>query len=424
MILAGIAFLIVEVYKERSTTSHRLVTFTLALLFAAQGSVFWLSGDLMNAMGSVLITFALLASLYLKIDGLFNFVTLVLLLIAGGGTIFVLNPDSFPSVLAAKLITENKFIFVIGWSVGWLFIAVNSLQGLVKRSLLASSVGLFTVAAAAFTFASLAISYSRWDSAIYSLLIGAFAIAFPFEHKFGTFTISSKKELLRGAVWLASVLFIGIALVFYLQQSFKNYVFSQNERSVQAAAQIIEAGAAEAKAALINFRDNRSDKLAGFLTSHKQEDQSINQFLKDFYELAPTLRRVGLIKASGKGLALYPTDPAFKGLHLSDRNYFKEVRAGGNFAISEGIKPIVAGAPVAIVLAMPVSDKNGRLLGVLIGSLDLARLANKLGDISLGENGTFIIADQQGKIILHRDDSAFVGTIEHLGPQCRCVGGL
>lgn len=84
---------------------------------------------------------------------------------------------------------------------------------------------------------------------------------------------------------------------------------------------------------------------------------------------------------------------------LSERDYFKAVVNGADFAISAPMISKVSGN-VAVMMAVPVK-RNGQLVHVLYSRLDLAELNQQIIAMKYGEKGRAYLTDAAGVTIAH-----------------------
>ena len=87
-----------------------------------------------------------------------------------------------------------------------------------------------------------------------------------------------------------------------------------------------------------------------------------------------------------------------KDMDRSDRDYIKAVR--------ETKQPFVTGPSISgstgkliTVIAYPVMDEAGQLVGILYGTVELDEISNMVGGIRFFASGRVFLADQEGKVI-------------------------
>ncbi len=116
----------------------------------------------------------------------------------------------------------------------------------------------------------------------------------------------------------------------------------------------------------------------------------------DFYEFIAIADQSGAVVASSL--------PAHVGaMNVADRSYFKDSLAGKE-AVSEVILSKGTGNPVFVISA-PI-HANGKVSGVLLGVVDLARCnASFVDPAKVGTSGYVYLIDSAGKIIAYPDKS-------------------
>jgi len=112
-----------------------------------------------------------------------------------------------------------------------------------------------------------------------------------------------------------------------------------------------------------------------------------------------------------KGLAVASTNPGAVGkVNVSDRDYFAAVtREHKTDVVSKAIVSRTTGKAV-VVLAQPVRDAAGKLVGVLNCGMDLDSLTADLAATKIGQTGYALILDAQGMVLAHPDKSLLMKT--------------
>ncbi len=89
-------------------------------------------------------------------------------------------------------------------------------------------------------------------------------------------------------------------------------------------------------------------------------------------------------------------------LDISQREYFKMVVNGSQFALSNPVYSAITGNPI-FVLAYAVKDDSGKTVGVVGGSITLEMISQIADKASLGGMGYGFIVDGTGLLIAHKD---------------------
>ncbi len=116
-------------------------------------------------------------------------------------------------------------------------------------------------------------------------------------------------------------------------------------------------------------------------------------------------RSVFLVSPQGTLLAERPFQSGRRGDDFSWRPYFKDTIRTRRPIISEPFLGGVGDANMTLVMTMPVFAKDGRLLAVLAGSLDLIHpeILGKVAKTVVGKTGYAYIVTGKGTLIMHPD---------------------
>ncbi len=97
-----------------------------------------------------------------------------------------------------------------------------------------------------------------------------------------------------------------------------------------------------------------------------------------------------------------------RGISVGDRDYFRKA-ASGRTAISEPIESRISGHRI-IVIAAPVVDNAGEILGVAAGTVKIDFLSEMVKTTKIGETGYPFIILPDGRIIAHPDPKHILKT--------------
>lgn len=408
LIFGGVALLATDVFRPTRKIWHHLLHLCLGLLFGTLAYISFQLGFYPRMLGDGAIALLLLTTALIHISDRARFMMLVDILAAVAGMIFLAYPQSTNSPALSDWISQNKLTFgviyygLVSTLVLW---NVKILKG--KRGLICW-IGVLLVAAGSFSAAFFNLQSNLWEDTVYAVVFGSFVLILPFWHQVRSVSAVSKRELFLGFGLMVTMFAIGIGLVFYLQTTFKDYVLSENQKRVKNAVLLVEQYLEESEKAVSGFAKDES-LLVLISSSKKDKLDDINQIIKRFFLASSTLRRIGVIDEDGKGLVLYPED-SFFGLDLTDRDYFKQAKETKRVVISDVLEPKVPGIKTAVVIAAPLLDEEGEFIGLIFGSVDFVKLANKLAGFK-GTNTNFVIADRNKNILFHPDESQLLKPI-------------
>ena len=110
------------------------------------------------------------------------------------------------------------------------------------------------------------------------------------------------------------------------------------------------------------------------------------------YQAIIMIDSAGIVVADSQG-------GTYKGLDLTDRNYF-QIAKTGKANIGDVVKSKTTGNPVAIIAA-PVKGTDGKFVGVLAYIMKIDFLVENVASIKIGETGYPWIVDKTGLTIAH-----------------------
>ncbi len=140
---------------------------------------------------------------------------------------------------------------------------------------------------------------------------------------------------------------------------------------------------------------SKSLSLNGRFTSADAEP-----WLADWHKSYAGFQHLVLTDTNGEALAQDPPDPATANAprEIKDRAYFRETLAGGKGQISDVIRGRVTGLPT-VVLTAPVAGRDGKTVGVLIGSLALGKLEELPKGYAALSGAAVVITGERDEVI-------------------------
>jgi len=416
----GIFLLAADIFKPRGLLWHRLTHILLAALFLVLAIIFYQAGMYSKVVGDGAIALILILAAFTKLGDKARFVIFINLLAIFAGFAFILSPQSIGFPLLVQWISGNQFVFGLGWFSLTLLVVLGSILGFYKNEKFLIF-GAFLVGAGSLAYAVLAFGLGFWEDIIYSIVLASFIILLPFWHRFENFSTISKKQIIQGFGWLAMVLTIGFALVFYLQSSFKQYVASESKRSLETAIARIESYIGQAKLEVDSFQ--RDTELISLLESENKDTEKLGEAARRLLLGSGALRRVLIYDKDGRGIAVYPGDPVFQGTDFSDRDYFQRAKNTKKTVLAETIIPRISGPIIIVPIATPILDEKNEVLGIVAGSVDLMKLSLRLSEVKFGKGGYFIVACSNKRIVIHPENSDLYSEVSEGGVLAKALSG-
>lgn len=127
-----------------------------------------------------------------------------------------------------------------------------------------------------------------------------------------------------------------------------------------------------------------------------------NRLLADLNTKFPLYANLGVIALNGDLVcsAVTPSGP----VNLSDRLYFQNAVATGDFSIGEYQTSRVTGKPV-LTCGYPVLDTKGNLIGVVYAAIDLAALGQFVDEAELPKDAIVTVFDRNGKVLVRQPEN-------------------
>ncbi|MFT5532751.1 MAG: diguanylate cyclase (GGDEF)-like protein/PAS domain S-box-containing protein [Burkholderiaceae bacterium] len=131
---------------------------------------------------------------------------------------------------------------------------------------------------------------------------------------------------------------------------------------------------------------------------------ALQRYVESQSELSVWFDNLLVARTDGTVLANLISSTSRAGVNLAGREYFQDTLALRTGVISRPVSSVITGRPVVLITA-PVFDSAGKLVMVLVGSIELAKdnfVAN-LGKAHIGKSGYFFIMTSDGMFVSHPD---------------------
>lgn len=142
--------------------------------------------------------------------------------------------------------------------------------------------------------------------------------------------------------------------------------------------------------------------------------QSVSQqqaWLRDRQQLSPLFNSgLMLVRPSGEGLlAQYPVLPGREKLDFRQSDWFLQASRSTSAVMGRPVRGRIDGDPL-MIMAAPIRDERGELLGVLAGValLQAPGFLDRLQETRLGNTGGFLLVDPQNKVFVASSDPGMV----------------
>lgn len=416
----GFGILITNVAGQTHTGWHKLFHVLLGVMGLLTSAVFVMGGDIDGAVLYGPMGILVLLATFIHLGGV-AWVSIYLTMLTIGINIAALFsggnpritwllsqlPVSVPIALSILSVTSALFIFALWrgyfrnkqlfWIVTWL---------------------------AAFVYFVIAFWYAGdmyWSRSFFLLVVGVTSLYLsPWEW---LAAIKSRKaDFFTLGVFTAmfGILLIGIGVVYLMQTNGIATIKRENVYKAQYAKQNLEETLQSVISTVSGVKDN-----ADFAVAVEKKDlATINNTERVIFESNKAIRRLVLLDAAGQGINLYPFG-SFDQSDLSGRDYFIRAR--------DDRKPFVSDLFVALTdqshrnvvsVATPLYNKDRAFIGVLVASLDLAGISQKLQKIAVPDRDEYVVViDSKGKRIMHPNTDLIGTQIDEVSPVRRALTG-
>ncbi|MTV39421.1 diguanylate cyclase [Duganella radicis] len=137
----------------------------------------------------------------------------------------------------------------------------------------------------------------------------------------------------------------------------------------------------------------------GLSLEHVQSQLEVHETLRDAFFNVNAFDIEGNLVASLR-------DRRAKRVNITERKYFQDTLRLQEGVISAPFKSSLSGQPV-VVLTQPLRDAEGKLIGILLGAIDLLRpsFSAQLDNLRAGADGYLFIVTDDGIMVHHPDKS-------------------
>jgi len=151
----------------------------------------------------------------------------------------------------------------------------------------------------------------------------------------------------------------------------------------------------------------------------------ISWHLKNAKALRPDLSFISVYDLNGTMRAIYPSQPNLVNQNFAHCDWYKGFKRQEQPYISEVYESVVAPYQLVVAIAVPISDDQGRPVGILMGADALDTMSRRLVDTRLGDGWTIQLVDQNGQMAAQQniDPHAAAINLSRYEPVKRLRGG-
>lgn len=239
---------------------------------------------------------------------------------------------------------------------------------------------------------------SFWIRSFFTLVLGVFTL---FSPVWGAFRFAHKKD--RRLVfslfgYLLMLFIVGINIIRFMQTNVLEFASNQYLNKVNYGRVVVETTLTSVKMGLESAAQNQL--LVSAIA--KEDTEVIGGILRGLYEGSLGVRRLLAVTLNGDILASYPLDESLVGQNIAYREYFTNAVLTKKTFISDVFESIGSSPRAVVAFAVPFIGSDSEVTGILIGSLDLDYLGDRLQQIASAKDGEyFTVVDRTGKRLIH-----------------------
>jgi len=419
-ILGGFGLLLTDVIGEVRSRWHMIFHAVLTAAYVAFTLFMFAIGDGDGASIFGLLGFTIVVSYVLGMGGVASLSLYLWFLSLFMPFVYVLWPFDFHAPpLWFSLATINTGLFLAFWvvfsvlAVGLLWWGYHR-----KRVVFWVLMGFATVC-----LIGTSIWYAQntfWNRAFFTLTLAVFTLFAP---AWGAFRFAHKKD--RRIVftlfgYLLLLFIVGINVLWFMQGNVIEFASGQLLNKVNYSRVIVETALTSVKGSL----ESASQNLLLQKAITDEDPEVLDGILRGLYEGSKDMRRILVVSSSGDILSAYPFDEALSGQNIAYRDYFTNTVVAKKTVISDMFESIGTSPRPVVAIATPFITVDGEVDGLIVGSLDLESLGNRLQQIASVQDGEYItVVDETGKRLIHPQKELIGTTVTQENPVLLGAGG-
>jgi len=419
LIAGGFGLLLTDIVSRKLSMWHKVFHWALVFAYAFYTFVLLRTGNWEGVVlfGTLMVT--LLFTFFTGIGGLAGFAIYVVGFLALLPTVVVFAPDSAtiaPFISMVPLPTvfvAYTWIVLVGIAAFVIWIGYMRDRRVFWIGMLGVSILLVI----------LSMHYANnlaWGRSLFILITGILSLFVPVWQSL-TFAHKRDRAFIFGAfgtLLLFYIIVIGVLRV--MQTNVTDYASRELVNKVSYGKSLLESTIASTKTSLSSAATN---SLLVDAIGRKDSDDDLLAVTKALFEGMTAMRRVTIISSDGEVLATYPHIVA-DASNFSQSDYVIAATTTRRTVMTDVLEGPSDAKRRSIVIASPVVNSNNTVIGVVAGILDLETLGNKLQQIASATTGEyFVVIDQSGKRIIHKDTSQLGGAVDERDPIRKATTG-
>jgi hypothetical protein len=395
LLLGGAGLIYTEIRPEMNRWWNLVFRGSLVIAFYALALLWWQSIDIYGVCVAGLIGTLVMLELITEVSTLKSFTLYSLGLIISLWVTAIAFPQN-----NTWLSLVRTFPWLPTWPVWLIGLVIAVFSALAAWSYFAHKQRLsYLIAVTALPIAALSLFFageSDWQKTFILMMSALFVALVPFWDE-----LSFRRPEIRGLVvrmfgGLLGIFVVTIILIYLAQNLLVQNVSETLQDKVtygRIQTDLVVGGADSA------IRGMSQNPL--LLSTINGPDENRLALARNLYESNLNLYKVVITDADGTVLASYPTGGAIVTSSLADQDYFRDGLSNQEGAVSGLITNFEGSGNDVVAMAQPITESSGKVVGVLVGYLNLPLLNDSLSAIATPRTKQyFILLDGQGRWLL------------------------
>lgn len=412
LLVAGIGLFAVNVHNQARKNWYRIFSFIISINLLFFSLILFINKDLLGFTTFGLLSLLIFIQIILNLKGIAIFSVYASLLSIFLPIILIINPQTinFPGLGFISNFSPIQTIIV------WLLFssAVNSSIWIFQNK--QKPIYWISILLFSFGFVYLAYLYTiqiYWSRGFIFLLISLVVVLSSFWHKLNFKEEETRRVIISIFGDLLLVYLTIIAVIWVVQNNIQSYAKKELANKIVYGQTLIESKVDASKEKVISL--SKDTLLIEVLK--KEDKQALQEFLKNFFIYSLDFRRLLIADSEGNVLNIYP-EVTIPNNNIAFREYFKVTKEERITHLSNLFETSANGEKTkAVVITSPIEDEEGNFIGILIASLDIQSLGNRLQQsINSYEDEYFLVLDSVGEPIIkpRSFDKLEDGEFEHI----------
>jgi excisionase family DNA binding protein len=396
LLISGAGLFTVNVFNRTRKSWYFIFYLIIFINLLAFSLMLFLSKDFLGFTIFGLLSLMMIFHLIFNLKGIVSFALYVSLLTILLPIILIIYPSA---------INIPELSFISTWSpiqaaIVWL-IAACTINGVIwlwqnKHKFI------FWIIFLIFSFGLIYFAYFYaaqlyWSRALIFILIFLSIIISSFWHKLNFKDRETRKTVVNIFGGLLLIFLAIVTVIWVVQNNIRSYAQNELVNKLVYGVTLVESTINSSKEKLVTL--SRDELL---IEAVKKKDTAfLKKSMKDFFVYSLNFRRIWMFDDKGEVLNIYPEANILFD-NVSFREYFQEMKASKKSYISNLLETEVNGEKKeVVVVAAPILDADENFIGILIVSLDVNSLTNKLQQFAnYYDNEYFLVLDKKGKVII------------------------